>query len=387
MRTDFRFHPVGHGLFYSGVINTLEKRAAPIVFIYDCGGRDANGRFKAFWDSPKKKLLNGRLTLLVISHFHRDHISGVPSLIAESRPRFVVMPYLSPAERVACFAVLSKETDLDQKLMEDLGRLILAPEVYCEEYGCKLYLVDPDAQGEKLPENFDALSVGRISNELSFPAEKPKQKNGVEAIGNGAVGFLTGWKFIFFMPKKANNCQKIENWLSSRKISEQGDLSKSIDSGLFEKITKEFGDLELKNNGSNLVCVHGPVCDERKECVWVFHGDEASRLSCMCIRRRGWHDVKQMLTGDAEFDKVLNFSKWLSDDECNQIALFQVPHHGSPNNREDWFESQLPNCVAWVVPHDFSTKDRKNIFKINGTSGGLVYYVKQGVDVRSASVH
>lgn len=387
MCADFRFHPVGHGLFYSGVINAPNVNDEPLAFVYDCGGRNAKGWFKDFWNSIKVKLSDGRLTLLVISHFHKDHICGVPSLITEAKPKFVVMPYLSPAERVACFAVLSKESDLDQKSIMELGRLILAPEAYCEEHGCRLYLVDPDVQGEKLPESFGERSVGRIPNELSFPGEKQNQRNGAEVIGNGATGFLADWRFLFFMPKKAANCEKIEKWLSSKMIGGQGDLCKSIDSGLFEEITKEFGDLELKNNGSNLVCVHGPICDARNEHVCLFAGEGSPLLNWMCVRRRGRHAARQMLTGDAEFNEVLNFSRWLSDGECNQIALFQVPHHGSTANREDWFESQLPNCVSWVVPHDFSTKDRKNIFKINGTSGGWVYYVKQGLDVRLVSAH
>ena len=377
-------------MFYSGVINALERRTNPFAFVCDCGGRDAKGQFKVFWDSLKAKFPDGRLTLLMISHFHKDHISGVPSLIAESKPKFAVMPYLSPVERVACFAVLSKESDLDQKLKEELGRLILAPEAYCEKRGCKLYLINPDEQVEKRPESFDEMSVARASDELSFPDENSTRKNGAEVIRNGAVGFLAGWRFHFFMPKRAANSQEIESWLSSKMIREQGDLNRSIDKALFEEISKKFGALKLKNNGSNLVCVHGPVRNVRKDCVCVLAGDWVGYSSRFCVRRRGWHaecvmptcfSALQMLTGDAEFDGASNFSKWMSDDECNQVALFQVPHHGSRRNQKNWFESQLASCVAWVVPHDFSIKDRMNVFKINGKSGGWVYYVKQGLEV------
>lgn len=394
MTADFRFHPVGHGLFYSGVVETRERSGEPFTFVYDCGGKDPVGQFKEFWDPFKKEHEDIRLTLLVVSHFHKDHISGIPYLIKVAKPKFAVMPYLSPVERVACFAVLSKESDLDQMLIEDLGRLILAPEACCKEHGCKLYLINPDEQVEKQPEGFDELSVARASDELSFPDENPTRENGAEVIRNGAVGFFAGWRFHFFMPKKATNSQEIENWLFSKTIRDQGELNGRIDNALFEEITKKFGDLKLKNNGSNLVCVHGPVRNVRKDCVCVLAGDWVGYSSRFCVRRRGWHaecvmptclSARQMLTGDAEFNEVSNFSKWMSDDECNQVALFQVPHHGSPLNREDWFESQLPNCIAWVVPHGFGTRDVKNKFKIYGTSGGWVYYIRRGLDVYLSS--
>lgn len=398
MNADFKFHPVGHGLFYSGVIEARERSGKPFNFVYDCGGKDPAGQFNKFWAPLKKEHKDIRLTLLVISHFHKDHISGIPNLIKAAKPRFVVMPYLSLAERVACVAKLlgDFESDLEQDELVALVRFILMPEVCCEEWECELYLINPDMQGEGLPGDYDEFQIGFGDNELKFPDESiQKVRDGARVIRNGAIGFLAGWEFHFFMPKKSANHEEIKRWLDKKGMIEEWLKGYAINAELFAEIKTEFGKLDLKSNGSNLVCVHGPVHNVRNDCACVLAGDGISYLSRLCVRRRGWHaecvmptcfSVRQMLTGDAEFNEVSNFSKWMSVEECNQVALFQVPHHGSPQNQEDWFESQLPNCVSWVVPHDFSAKDRKNIFKINGPTGGQVYYVMRGLNVRLASV-
>lgn len=398
MNAGFKFHSVGHGLFYSGVIKAREGSGVPFTFVYDCGGKDPVGRFNKFWAPLKKEHKDIRLTLLVISHFHKDHISGIPNLIKVAKPRFVIMPYLKLAARVACVAALSSDSEskfgskFEEGDLVELAKFILYPEEYCKEFRCKLFLVDPDELAKEVPDQYDDLVDEQFYGELNFPRENQRMNNrGCWKIRNGAIGFLAGWKFHFFMPKRSAKHKEIVRWLKEKGMSERWLKGCAINGELFAEINAEFGKLDLKSNGSNLVCVHGPVYNVRNGCMCVLARDGVGYSGRLCVRRRGWHaecvmptglSARQMLTGDAEFDQNLNFSKWMSDEECNQIALFQVPHHGSLRNREDWFESQLPNCIAWVVPHGFSTRrDLKNLFKINGTTGGWVYYVKHGLNV------
>ena len=385
-RADFRFHPVGHGLFYSGELCALEARGVPFTFVYDCGGRGAAKSFERFWKPYGKE--KNRLDLLIISHFHLDHIGGVPSLIECARPRRMVLPYLYPEEKIASVATLLSEFRWGiQK--EALSRFILGPRTYCgKESDCRAVIVDRDEMiasdrvDERLQEN------AGFSNELRFSQEAVlKSSGGHISVRNGAVGVVDQWVFKFFMPKVAANYGDIKDWMDEEGISgEWLDEEVKLDE-VYEKIKKRFRDprLKLKQNVSNLVCVHGPRAREYDKRTCVITGNRFERVSRLFLRQRSYAFgcvqppcgvFWQMLTGDAEFDATENFANLLSNDECDQIVLFQVPHHGSPNNREEWFERVLPNCLAWVVPHGRSWRDRKNTFDADESQGGRTYYVK-----------
>ncbi len=80
----FRFHPVGQGLFYSGLIQKPEEgNFRQFSFVYDFGTSSSCRR--SFWREVDdfKGLLpcwkNGkkRLDLLIVSHLHDDHVNGL----------------------------------------------------------------------------------------------------------------------------------------------------------------------------------------------------------------------------------------------------------------------------------------------------------------------
>ncbi|MBQ3640893.1 hypothetical protein II906_03080 [bacterium] len=66
---NFTFHPVGHGLFYTGIIKSLASKKQ-FSFIYDCGGKTNDILNKSFESDE----LPESIDMLVISHFHSDHI-------------------------------------------------------------------------------------------------------------------------------------------------------------------------------------------------------------------------------------------------------------------------------------------------------------------------
>lgn len=87
----FHFHPVGQGLFYTGMIRRGNES---FVFVYDCGGsgKDLVGSIvERFIDSLRGK----EIDLLVLSHLHEDHINGIESILKELKPGGnIVMPYV-----------------------------------------------------------------------------------------------------------------------------------------------------------------------------------------------------------------------------------------------------------------------------------------------------
>ncbi len=96
------FHPVGQGAFYTEVFDC--PNGDQKVVVYDCGtetGVDSFAKWKGielkdqivdFANSLKPG--NNHIDYLFISHFHDDHISGLPDLINLLTPSCVVIPML-----------------------------------------------------------------------------------------------------------------------------------------------------------------------------------------------------------------------------------------------------------------------------------------------------
>ncbi len=109
----YRFHPVGQGLFCTG---TLRKQDQPTPFhwTFDCGSMMK----KADWISQVAwyrdlVLQNDMLNLLCISHFDKDHVSGLAELLAGKHVDTVVIPYYTPIERLVLGAMQDRRRGQD----------------------------------------------------------------------------------------------------------------------------------------------------------------------------------------------------------------------------------------------------------------------------------
>ncbi len=94
----FRFHNVGQGLFYSGILNKKDSKShATFSFVYDCGTDSSMAFLKNEIDSFKQLLPTDekKLDLLVISHLHDDHVNGLEYLLKGIKVDTVVMPYIN----------------------------------------------------------------------------------------------------------------------------------------------------------------------------------------------------------------------------------------------------------------------------------------------------
>ena len=98
----FTLWPVGQGLFYSGEIEYGENY---FNFIYDCGSESLKkDNLEKVVDDYVNSLNTNKiierkivLDMLVVSHFDKDHISGLEFLFEKMFVTFTVRPCIYPA--------------------------------------------------------------------------------------------------------------------------------------------------------------------------------------------------------------------------------------------------------------------------------------------------
>lgn len=101
---------VGNGGFHTEDVrcltNGVPTKPPLLRVVYDCGtmraGSVLQGEIDAWADtSGGYSFVGGATNVLVISHFDRDHVNGLPRLKAAGfTPDYVILPYLSSSQRV-----------------------------------------------------------------------------------------------------------------------------------------------------------------------------------------------------------------------------------------------------------------------------------------------
>lgn len=351
----FMFHPVGHGLFYSGTIKNCNDNNH-FSFVYDCGGCNPNIINSAIENADLPSTIN----LLIISHFHEDHINGVLKLKNKHKIETVILPYLDPTSKNIYMTYLaSKNNDLSGSKLKDLENFICDPVNFFSK-DTKVFFISNDVKSEesKPPKG-----------ELDFDWLNCIPDNENKVPGNASYGSKE-WSFHFFMPKTTTNDKFIElqEFFENNHI-EPNNVMKTEER--WEIIKNKVKKFNLNNNISNLVCAHGPtenvsiqtICNNKFIPSELF--DHCWEYDCWCYSHyRYWHDGNigfQFLTGDAEIDKQDDFIKNYQSDLRKSI-LFQVPHHGSKANWKDWFSEYQPFCNLWPVTHNANHEYRKGIF-------------------------
>ncbi|RCH56809.1 hypothetical protein DJ568_02850 [Mucilaginibacter hurinus] len=115
---DFIFHPIGQGCFYTGELFNDKERV--FSFVYDCGTNSEQsylGDAIAGW--PVKTAEEKMINVCIISHFHRDHVSGIPQLLKDIRCDRLVIPYYDPFQRLMVYLRSDSDDDEYRRMMQD----------------------------------------------------------------------------------------------------------------------------------------------------------------------------------------------------------------------------------------------------------------------------
>lgn len=89
-----KFHAVGQGLFYSSSLSIGDNQAN---IVFDCG----SDKIKFInCEVAKYKKEVKEIDLLILSHLHYDHVSGLNALLENTQVKTIVLPYLNKFERL-----------------------------------------------------------------------------------------------------------------------------------------------------------------------------------------------------------------------------------------------------------------------------------------------
>lgn len=104
--------PVGQGLFSSGAL--VGEQGPPVNWVYDCGttssGALLDGALGAFF--RQQDLINAsNVRLCVLSHFDRDHVSGIVRLIEGTPVTTLLLPYVPLWRRLVIALAEGVEAD------------------------------------------------------------------------------------------------------------------------------------------------------------------------------------------------------------------------------------------------------------------------------------
>ncbi len=139
---------VGQGFFRTGdvAIENLE-----VGYVYDCGSFDADARSREIRAVATRRVKP--FDVVYLSHFHDDHVNGVPQLVRDVGVRRFVIPLVPPAERLIAFAASSRAPgDVDPGAAGWYERFIVDPEGALAGLGEGVEVLQVEPGGAALPQ-------------------------------------------------------------------------------------------------------------------------------------------------------------------------------------------------------------------------------------------
>lgn len=371
---NFRFFPVGQGLFYGGRVSVPDSNIGA-TFVYDCGTFSKQEYLNNAIERSDSFFKTKRLNALFVSHFDQDHINGIPHLLGPMdqpnyRVDFVVLPYF-PQEMLLFLQLraaiwLSDEGDYDSGERAELERLAFNPYAYFvqREDIVRIIVIGSDdvgADGEPksptkdekfgilfyLDKNLEDKLVDNIAKcQTAWKENTGNARNRLRAAKGCFQWQITNvWYWKAVVPpttppilkafkevlKKAGILDEDFNlnWESFREGCRRGtDENKAIKEA-YAKIRPK-----KEINLTSLVLAHAPLCNN------PLPLDGACKVGLTTV-----------LFGDTALndEEIYDYLTEELRQELERARFLSVPHHGSHNNWNNDILHLPQNYADWVV--------------------------------------
>jgi len=368
--------PVGHGAFYT---ETFNEPAEDFSVVYDCGGMQNQVSQCVQLFASENKIGSNKpvIRYLFISHFHRDHINGIPELLQATNVQNIIIPQLENKVYVEAF-------------MQNLTKL-----TYDEvAKDATLSLLMRFAEGNGLEENVVQVKTGENKLHEFEPVEvNDRSKIVSKTISSGQPIPL----FLHYPPHHIwqyipvnvylsdNGSQKIDKLLQKLKeyktdvvvgeplMSVGGKINLEIlrkiasDKGELSKLKEIYNDVFGANDNIYSMPVYsGPVCYPYH--LWAEISCNSAlcdgysfinnRLASILYSKLEQRAVACLYMGDFGCNQKINqkatkldILKDILAEYWYQIGMLQIPHHASVNNHSVKLYRKSKICFANINDH------------------------------------
>lgn len=339
----FRFHNVGQGLFYSGILNKKDKNRHDVFsFVYDCGTESAISFLQREIDDHKLLLSTRggakrkKLSLLVISHLHDDHVNGLEYLLKDTEVDTVVMPYINDDLKLLArleshsnggFLQVFYADPIAWFLSKGVRRILLIGSEEIAE-GKNDSLDDQRPYFENADIYIEQQSILKIDHSGETDIVYLKNKTQVSY-----RNFC--WEFYFEnLRLKLSDVQSyihtVRKFGQIRGLTlEQVFKDKSLLKDLRQEVKKVFPSGYILNRTS-VVLLHKPTVHTWTLLCCLHH----CKHLIHCTRYLHLREHDTILTGDVELN---DNEKLEMIDQDDVHLLVQYPHHGSGKNNIQYF--------------------------------------------------
>lgn len=372
VKTRYTFHPVGQGLFASGEVAFEGGR--PFHWVYDCGTLSDQALLSdQIFVLGQEYNTTGKIDLLVLSHFDRDHINGVVDLLGQFEVDVLLLPYMHLDKRL----ILAFEDDEDS--LSPLMEFYVNPVSFLTRRGRIKQIVFVPASGfDSTSEPGDPISPRQRNTEdsdlsfrsiLVFSEQEKSDFNAFNTVAKGATVSLMArgatmrlkgrWEFVpyndaHFFPMAPGPFSKVVE--AERKTLLAATNPRGREASL-NRIKTEYdaqcGKGGYRRNAISLFVFAGPLGGRAGNCVcgscstvesFIVHSmRQVESLNCTC----GCYGI--LYTGDGDLKdkkKFENMRTYFGGKRLSAVRSLQVMHHGSRNATHDGLAGKLRPCVS-----------------------------------------
>lgn len=391
-----KFHTVGQGLFYS---SSLSKDNVTANIVFDCGSDKIdfiNREVTAY------KLEVKEIDLLILSHLHYDHVSGLDELLKDMKVKTVILPYLNKYERILLQIENGTKSQWYSSFLNN-------PYNWLSENENITNIVVINGNGEQSSDN-EEIPFQNFNPDVSFEIKNSLTKtNSVQEDEgtpfNQKVSFcqakgsiqIANLYFKFFNYQiNVTKLQNFETAINSLGIKDtESELDILKDATKRKNLEKAYEQIEKYDlNKTSLVAYQGFIFPKNKDHISFkvsnncishpmlfgmcccddcdcfvdghFHGYISKHrcrydLHCHCICHKNCKNILgTLLLGDIKLD----YKKTVRKDELfnyfknllKTVQFIQLSHHGANNGWNDKLISEIPSSCLYIASHALKNK-------------------------------
>ncbi|AXH83491.1 TPA: MBL fold metallo-hydrolase [Haemophilus influenzae] len=353
------FWNVGQGLFSSGRIQMGD--APSFHWVYDCGTNSSPKLIQNAIQKYNQQENNADIDLLVLSHFDKDHISGVKELLKNGRKikRWVV-PYYPLWQRLVIASLLDIQPD-DEEWAFYQNPIQYFKTYFAEELKETQFLLLPAKENKSEisiildPSNFDDVLSFETTKKLSDEFD-----NNVHWLNpNKALLFRKGeaqFEFVLYnvpfhlLAKVPTNLTAFQKQVKQIIQSHQSN-STDPTPALKTLYTLAFGN---GNKNKNIISQYLYIRNIKLPSFWGMGNNHIFDVSTdneneIAVIPKDKTKNAILYTGDAflnDLPLLTDLTQSLGAERMARIYCLQVPHHGSKHNWQQGLAKILSPCIS-----------------------------------------